>query len=169
MKCLVSRKQQTQLIFLLNIPPQIILTIACSVLGDAEPSADPQYPYGAGLLGHQYGHGLLPRHHGAGLLGHQYGYGGPYSSQPQAIPASVVEAPASAPAPYDGYGGYGLPYGYAQAGIHGYPGYAPRTGYAPQTGFADHTGYAHPGAYRGYTGWPYVATAAALAAAQKKD
>eukprot|EP00091_Calanus_sinicus_P018004 TRINITY_DN3971_c0_g1_i2.p1 TRINITY_DN3971_c0_g1~~TRINITY_DN3971_c0_g1_i2.p1 ORF type:complete len:165 (-),score=64.91 TRINITY_DN3971_c0_g1_i2:63-533(-) len=143
----------------------IILTIACSVLGDA----DPQYPYGAGLLGHQHGHGL----HGAGLLGHQYGYGGPYSYQPQAVPASVVDTPAAtvrlaAPAPYTGYAGYALPYGYAHAGIHGYSGYAPHTGYAPHSAL---TGYAHPGAYRGYPGWPYAAAAATAppASVQKKD
>merc|ERR1712106_21941 len=119
----------------------ILLTIASSVLGDAEPSADPQYGYGGlgygghgygglgygglGYGGHGYGgigHGaaaLHGQHYGAGLLAHQYGAALPYNYPAQATPASVEDTPASAvrlPAPFTGFG-QALPYGFA--GTHG--------------------------------------------------
>merc|ERR1719483_491687 len=160
----------------------ILLTIASSVLGDAEPSAEPQYGYGG--LG--YGGAALPgQHYGAGLLAHQYGAALRYNYPPQAAPASVEDAPASAvklPAPFTGYGqalhyGYTGTHGYpGHAGVHGYPGYAnpgyAQAGYAHagygQAGYAHAgygpAGYAYPGAYQGYNGWPYTAAPAAAAA-----
>merc|ERR1711892_759968 len=158
----------------------ILLAIVSSVLGDAEPSADPQYGYGGhgygglGYGGHGYGgHGyggaaLLGQPYGAGLLAHQYGAGLPYNYPPQAAPASVEDTPASAvrlpaPAPFTGYG-QALPYGYA--GTQGYPGYGypglAHGGYT-QPGYGP-AGYAYPGAYQGNTGWPYAAAPAAAAA-----
>merc|ERR1711892_621158 len=144
----------------------ILLTIASSVLGDAEPSADPQYGYGGyGYGGHGYGGlgysglgygglgygaaALHGQHYGAGLLAHQYGAALSYNYPPQATPASVEDAPASAvrlpapapaPTPFTGYGP-ALPYGYAGTQGQGYPGYAGLHGYP---GFS-HTGYAHAG------------------------
>merc|ERR1711892_1623414 len=148
----------------------ILLIVASSVLGDAEPSADPQFGYGGlGYGGLGYG-GLgyvSGQHYGA----HQYGAGLPYNFQPQAAPAGVEDAPASAvrlPAPFTGYGP-ALPYGYAgthgqgypgYAGVHGYPGYGP-AGYGP-AGYANGPA-SYPGAYQGYTGWPYAAAPAAAA------
>merc|ERR1712106_97227 len=154
----------------------ILLFVASSVLGDAEPSADPQFGYGGlGYGGLGYG-GLgyvSGQHYGA----HQYGAGLPYNYPPQATSPSVKDTPASAvrlPAPFTGYG-HPLPYGYAgthgqgypgYAGVHGYPGFA-QAGYAhPGNGNA---GYAYPGAYPGYTGWPYAADPAAPAAAAKSE
>merc|ERR1719483_148529 len=98
----------------------ILLTIASSILGDAEPSADPQYGYGGyGYAGHGgYGGAAhLGQHYGAGLLAHQYGAALPYNYPPQAAPASVEDTPAStvrlpAPAPFTGYRP-ALSYGYA--------------------------------------------------------
>merc|ERR1712123_182658 len=127
----------------------ILLIVASSVLGDAEPSADPQYGYGGlgyggcGYGGLGYGGlgydaaGLHGQHYGAGLLAHQYGAALPYNYAPQAAPASAEDIQASAvrisaPAPFTGFGP-ALPYGYAgkhgqgypgYAGVHGYPGYA---------------------------------------------
>merc|ERR1740137_300095 len=150
----------------------ILLTIASFVLGDAEPSADPQYGYG----GHGYGGAPLHgQHYGAGLLAHQYGAGLPNNYPPTAAPASVEDAPASAvrlPAPFTGYG-QALPYGYAgthgqgypgYAGLQGYPGFAhagyAQAGYGP-AGYANGpAGYGYNGAYPGYTGWPYAAAPA---------
>merc|ERR1711892_420581 len=126
----------------------ILLAIVSSVLGDAEPSADPQYGYGGhgygglGYGGHGYGglgyggnryggDALLGQHYGAGLLAHQYGAGLPYNYPPQAAPASIEDTPASAvrlPAPFTGYG-QSLPYGYAGTHGQGYPGYAGLNGY----------------------------------------
>merc|ERR1712106_797562 len=162
----------------------ILLTIASAVLGDAEPSADPQYGYGGhgygglGYGGHGYsglgygglgygGAALHGQHYGA----HQYGAGLPYNYPPQATSPSVEDAPASAvrlPAPFTGYG-HALPYGYAgthgqgysgHAGVHGYPGFA-HAGYAHAS--LGPAGYAYPGAYQGYTGWPYAAVPASAA------
>merc|ERR1711892_800698 len=92
----------------------ILLTVASSVLGDAEPSADPHYGYGGhgygglGYGGHGYGGAALHgQHYGAGLLAHQFGAGLPYNYPPQAAPASVEDTPASAvrlPAPFTGFG-----------------------------------------------------------------
>merc|ERR1712106_872523 len=148
----------------------ILLTIASSVLGDAEPSADPQFGYGGlgyggpgyGGLGYD-GAALHRQHYG----GRQYSAALPYNYPPQATSPSAEDTPASAvrlPAPFTGYG-YALPYGYAgtqgypgHAGVHGYPGYA-HPGYA-QAGYA-HPGYAYPGTYPGYTGWPHAAAPAA--------
>merc|ERR1712128_272382 len=117
----------------------ILLFVASSVLGDAEPSADPQFGYG-GLGYGGLGYGGLG-YVGAALHSQHYGAGLPYNYPPQAAPASVEDTPASAvklPAPFTGYG-QALPYGYVDthgypgyAGVHGYPGYAP-------------AGYAHPG------------------------
>merc|ERR1712106_879085 len=161
----------------------ILFTIASSVLGDAEPSADPQYSYGGhgygglgcGGLGYGgLGYGgaaLLGQHYGTGLLAHQFGAGLLYNYPPQAAPASAEDTPASAvrlPAPFTGYG-QAMPYGYAgtqgqgypgYAGLHGYPGYA-HTGYAQAgygpAGYANgHAGYGYTGAYPRYTGWPYA-------------
>merc|ERR1711892_1217901 len=167
----------------------ILLVIVSSAMGDADPSADPQYPYGAGLLPQQYGAGLLPQqygaallpqHYGAGLLPQQYGAaaGLPYNLPPQLIRAGVeaedtpastvrlVPAPVAAPAPYSDYG-HGLPYGYG--GLQGYPGYGgfghlanPGYGHLASPGYA---GYAYPGAYRG---WPHAKHSAAAAVAGKK-
>merc|ERR1712123_346145 len=147
----------------------ILLTVASSVLGDAEPSADPQYGYdGHGYGGLGYGAATLHgQHYGAGLLAHQYGAALPYNYAPQATPASVEDIQASAvrisaPAPFTGFGP-ALPYGYAgthgqgypgYAGVHGYPGYA-QAGYAHAS--RGPAGYGYPGAYQGYTGWPYTA------------
>merc|ERR1712106_684224 len=95
----------------------ILLTIGSSVLGDAEPSADPQYGYdghgygglgygGLGYGGLGYGAAALHgQHYGAGLLAHHYGAALPYNYPPQPTPA-----------PFTGYGP-ALPYGYA--GTHG--------------------------------------------------
>merc|ERR1719483_1806245 len=157
----------------------ILLTIASSVLCDAEPSADPQYGYGGhGYGGLGYGGAALhSQHYGAGLLGNQYGAGLPYNYPPQAAPARVEDTPASAvrlPAPFTGYGP-ALPYGYG--GIHGqgYRGYAglaqagyAQAGYGP-AGYANGpAGYGYTGAYPGYTGWPYTAAPAAAAAAKSE-
>merc|ERR1711892_1046857 len=125
----------------------ILLFVASSVLGDAEPSADPQFGYGG--LGYVSG-----QHYGA----HQYGAGLPYNYPPQATSPSVKDTPASAvrpPAPFTGYG-HALPYGYAGTHGQGYPGYAGVHGY-PGFAHASHgpAGYAYPGAYQEYTGWPY--------------
>merc|ERR1712123_89714 len=148
----------------------ILLTIASSVLGDAEPSADPHYGYGGhgygglgygglgyGSLGYGglgYGAAALHgQHYGADLLAHQYGAGLPYTYPPQAAPASVEDTPASAvrlPAPSTGYG-QALPYGYA--GTHKHPGYAGTHGhgYPGYAGVHGHPGYAHAGyAQAGY-------------------
>merc|ERR1711892_43496 len=170
----------------------ILLTIASSVLGDAEPSADPQYGYGGhGYGGHGYGglgygglgYGaatLHGQHYGAGLLAHQYGATLPYNYPPQAAPASVEDTPASAvrisaPAPFTGFGP-ALPYGYAgkhgqgypgYAGVHGYPGYAQagyaQAGYGPSVYANGPAGYGYNGAYQEYTGWPYAAAPVAAA------
>merc|ERR1719483_1257893 len=133
----------------------ILLTIASFVLGDAEPSADPQYGYGGhgygglgygglGYGGLGYGGAALHgQHYGAGLLAHQYGAGLPNNYPPTAAPASVEDAPASAvrlPAPFTRYG-QALPYGYTGTHGQGYPGYAGLQGYP---GFA-HAGYAQAG------------------------
>merc|ERR1711892_854581 len=142
----------------------ILLAIVSSAMGDADPSADPQYPYGAGFLPQRYGAGLLPQHYGNGLLPQQYGAGAglPYNLHPQLIragaeaedtPASTVRlvpAPVAAPAPYSGYG-HGLPYGYS--GLQGYPGYG-GFGHLANQGYGHHLshgyGYAYPEAYRGW-------------------
>merc|ERR1712123_301376 len=121
----------------------ILLTIASSVLGDAEPSADPQFGYGGlgyGGLGYVSG-----QHYGA----HQYGAGLPYNYPPQATSTSVEDTPASAvrlPAPFTGYGP-ALPYGYAGTHGQGYPGYA-YAGYT-QAGYGP-AGYANGPAGYGY-------------------
>merc|ERR1711892_614547 len=154
----------------------ILLIVASCVLGDAEPSADPQFGYGGlgygglGYGGLGYGGAAL---HGQHYGAHQYGAGLLYNYPPQATSPSAEDTPASAvrlpaPAPFTGYGP-ALPYGYAGTHGHGYPGYAVVHGYP---GFA-HAGYAHasrgpagyayPGAYPGYTGWPYAAAPAAAA------
>merc|ERR1711892_1206769 len=96
----------------------ILLIVASSVLGDAEPSADPQFGYGGlgyGGLGYGgLGYGgaaLYGQHYGA----HQYGAGLPYNYPPQATSPNAEDAPASAvrlPAPFTGYG-HALPFGYA--------------------------------------------------------
>merc|ERR1719219_1549987 len=114
----------------------VLLSLACSVLGDAEP---------------QYGYA------GAGLLPHHYGAAMPYAFQPGTLPTSAVDTPAStlrltAPQAFSGYG-HTLPYGYA--GYAGYPGYA-HPGYA-HPGYA-HPGYAHPG--YAFPGWNYTPAAA---------
>merc|ERR1712106_986531 len=154
----------------------ILLTIGSSVLGDAEPSADPQYGYdghgygglGYGVLGYGglgYGAAALHgQHYGAGLLAHQYGAALPYNYPAQATPASVEDTPATAPSPFTGYG-HAVPYSYAGTHGHGYPGYAyagyAQAGYGP-AGYANGPpGYGYPGAYQRYTGWPYAAAPAA--------
>merc|ERR1711892_1375744 len=152
----------------------ILLIVASSVLGDAEPSADPQFGYGGlgygglGYGGLGYGGAAL---HGQHYGAHQYGAGLPYNYPPQATSPSVEDTPASAvrfPAPFTGYG-QALPYGFAgtygqgypgYAGVHGYPGYA-HAGYAHAS--RGPAGYAYPGAYQGYTGWPYTAVPASAA------
>merc|ERR1712123_214949 len=127
----------------------ILLIVASSVMGDAKPSADPQFGYGGlaygglGYGGLGYGGAAL---HGQHYGAHQYGAGLPYNYPPQATSTSAEGTPTSAvrlPAPFTGYG-HALPYGYAgthgyprHAGVHGYPGYA-HPGYAQ-------AGYAHPG------------------------
>merc|ERR1711892_1535967 len=148
----------------------ILLTIASSVLGDAEPSADPQYGYGGhGYGGHGYGGlgysglgygglgygaaALHGQHYGAGLLAHQYGAALPYNYPPQATPASVEDTPASAvrlsaPAPFTGYGP-ALPYGYAGTHGQGYPGYAGLQGYPGYT----QAGYGPAGYANGPAGY----------------
>merc|ERR1711892_55180 len=172
----------------------ILLTVASSVLGDAEPSADPHYGYGGhgygglgyGGLGYGvrgYGAAALHgQHYGAGLLAHQYGAALSYNYPPQAASASAEDTPASAvrlpapapaPTPFTGYGP-ALPYGYAgthgqgypgYAGLHGYPGFA-HAGYA-QAGYGP-AGYGYNGACPGYTGWPYAAAPVAAAAAKSE-
>merc|ERR1711892_483365 len=152
----------------------ILLIVASCVLGDAEPSADPQFGYGGlgygglGYGGLGYGGAAL---HGQHYGAHQYGAGLPYNYPPQATSPSAEDTPASAvrlPAPATGYG-HALPYGYAgthgqgypgYAGVHGYPGFA-HAGYAHAS--RGPAGYAYPGAYQGYTGWPYAAVPASAA------
>merc|ERR1711892_298225 len=160
----------------------ILLVIVSSAMGDADPSADPQYPYGAGFLPQQYGAGLLPQQYGAGLLPQQYGadllpqqYGAgllpqqyghgaglPYNLPPQLIPAGVEaeDTPVSTvrlvPAPVAApapYSGYGHGLPYGYSGLQGYPGYG-GFGHLANQGYGHHLSHGYGYAYpEAYRGW----------------
>merc|ERR1711892_681797 len=126
----------------------ILLIVASCVLGDAEPSADPQFGYGGlgygglGYGGLGYGGAAI---HGQHYGAHQYGAGLSYNYPPQATSPSAEDTPASAvrlpaPAHLTVYG-HALPYGYAGTQGQGYPGYAGVNGFP---GFA-HAGFANAG------------------------